>query len=160
MKGRGGLFIEKFRHNSLTEQRTSGNPSIRPVVRAHRSKGCLVCPGITQGVYQKVVYVRWSHVRPVYYLQSVRPLDLAYVLPLWVSVKLLSKCDQVKLRVLGFRLSDSTKGSGLSVQSKGNLLNRRLLLSGYYTHSGSYSISNYFSRMLFFNIWVLLKLYI
>jgi hypothetical protein len=27
-------------------------------------------------------------------------------------------------------------------------------------HSGSYSISNYFSRMLFFNIWVLLKLYI
>jgi hypothetical protein len=54
--------------------------------------------------------------------RSVRPLDLAYVRPLWVSVKLLflevPNVTRLKLRVLGFRLSGSTKGSGLSVQSK------------------------------------------
>jgi hypothetical protein len=54
--------------------------------------------------------------------RSVRPLDLAYVCPLWVSVKLLflevPNMTRLKLRVLGFHLSDSTKGSGLSVQSK------------------------------------------
>jgi hypothetical protein len=48
--------------------------------------------------------------------KSVRPLDLAYVRPLWVSVKLLFLEDpnviRLKLRVLGFRLSGSTKGSG------------------------------------------------
>jgi hypothetical protein len=48
--------------------------------------------------------------------KSVRPLDLAYVRPLWVSVQLLFLKDpnviRLKLRVLGFRLSDSTKGSG------------------------------------------------
>jgi hypothetical protein len=47
--------------------------------------------------------------------KSVRPLDLAYVRPLWVSVKLLFLEDPnviwLKLRVLGFRLSGSNKGS-------------------------------------------------
>jgi hypothetical protein len=48
--------------------------------------------------------------------RSVRPLDLAYIRPLRVSVKLLFLEDpnviRLKLRVLGFRLSSSTKGSG------------------------------------------------
>jgi hypothetical protein len=47
---------------------------------------------------------------------SVHPLDLTYVHPLWVSVKLLFLEDpnviRLKLKVLGFRLSGSTKGSG------------------------------------------------
>jgi hypothetical protein len=48
--------------------------------------------------------------------RSVCSLDLAYVRPLWVSVKLLFLEDpnviRLKLRVLGFRLSGSTKCSG------------------------------------------------
>jgi hypothetical protein len=48
--------------------------------------------------------------------RSVHPLDLAYVCPMWVNVKLLFLEDpnviRLKLRVLGFRLSGSTKGSG------------------------------------------------
>jgi hypothetical protein len=48
--------------------------------------------------------------------RSVRLLDLAYIRPCWVSVKLLFLEDPIvirlKLRVLGFRLSGSTKGSG------------------------------------------------
>jgi hypothetical protein len=48
--------------------------------------------------------------------RSVRPLDLAYVCPRWVSVKLIFLEDpnviRLKLRVLGFDLGSSTKGSG------------------------------------------------
>jgi hypothetical protein len=48
--------------------------------------------------------------------RSVRLLDLAYVRPRWVSVKLLFLEDpnviRLKLRVLGFHLGGSTKGSG------------------------------------------------
>jgi hypothetical protein len=47
--------------------------------------------------------------------RSVRPLDLAYIRPRWVNVKLLFLEDpnviRLKLRVLGFHLSGSTKGS-------------------------------------------------
>jgi hypothetical protein len=43
--------------------------------------------------------------------RSVHPLDLAYVHPLWVSVKLLflevPNVTRLKVRVLGFRLSGS-----------------------------------------------------
>jgi hypothetical protein len=48
--------------------------------------------------------------------RSVRPLDQAYIYPLWVSVKLLFLDDpnviRLKLRVLIFHLNGSTKGSG------------------------------------------------
>jgi hypothetical protein len=54
--------------------------------------------------------------------RSIRLLDLVYVRPLWVNVKLLflevPNVTRLKLRVIGFRLSGSTKGSGLSIQSK------------------------------------------
>jgi hypothetical protein len=73
---------------------------------------------------QKVAYVRWYHARLVYYLQSVRLVvphrtstlqTEVYVCPLWVSVKLLfleaPNMIRLKLKVLGFRLSSSTKGS-------------------------------------------------
>jgi hypothetical protein len=52
----------------------SDNSSVHVVVFAHWSRGCLVHPSITQRVPQKVVYIRWSHVRPLYYLQNVSPM--------------------------------------------------------------------------------------
>jgi hypothetical protein len=84
--------------------------SIRPVVP--RTSGVLFTEHTSGGPP--------SYVRTID--RSVRPLDLAYICPLRVSVKLLflevPNITRLKLRVLGFRLSGSTKGSGLSVQSK------------------------------------------
>jgi hypothetical protein len=54
-------------------------------------------------------YVQWSPIVRPHYRQ-------AYVAPLWASAKLLflevPNVIRLKLRVLGFRLSGSTKGSG------------------------------------------------
>jgi hypothetical protein len=47
----------------------SDNSSICLVAFAHWSRGCLVRLGITQRVPQKVAYVRWFHIRPLYYLR-------------------------------------------------------------------------------------------
>jgi hypothetical protein len=127
-----GYLYRKSATNPLTKQQTSGNLSVRLVVCAHWSKGCPVHPGIIQRVFQKVAYVRWSHVRPVVWFAermsggpsayvhatdiSVRPPDLAYVCHLRVSFQLsflrVQGTLRLTLRVLGFRLSGYTKGSG------------------------------------------------
>jgi hypothetical protein len=85
MGGGTAYLLGKFTTNSLTEQRTSGNPSVRPVVFAHWSRWCLVRPGITQMVLQKVAYVQWSHVRPLYFLQSVRSVASSHIFALQIA---------------------------------------------------------------------------
>jgi hypothetical protein len=72
--------------------------SVRPVVP--RTSGVLFAERMSGGPLSYVHTID----------KSVRPLDLAYVNPLWVSVKLLFL--QLKLRILGFHLSGFTKGSG------------------------------------------------
>jgi hypothetical protein len=83
-------------------------------------------------IYQKVAYIRWSHVRPLVRFAermssgppmyvcatdtSVRPPDLAYIRHLRsaFSFYLLKVQGVLRLtiRVLGFHLSGSTKGLG------------------------------------------------
>ena len=138
-KGRwDGLFIGKVRHQISNRaadirqpQQTSGNPNVHPVVFVQWSKGCLVRPGITQRVFQKVAYVQWSHVRPPLrfakrtscgsrlYVRAkdkgVCSADLAYVYLLRVSVQLLfskgSRGGQVNTKGFKSRLSGFIKGS-------------------------------------------------
>jgi hypothetical protein len=78
--------------------------SVRPVIP--RTSGALLTERTAGG---PPLYIRTTDRR-------VRPLDLAYVRPRWVSVKLLFLEDpnviRLKLRVLSFHLGGSTKGSG------------------------------------------------
>jgi hypothetical protein len=66
-----GPFIGKVHYQLSDRVADVRQPSVCPVVFAHWSKGCVVRPGITQRVPQKVPYVRLSQVRPLYYLKSV-----------------------------------------------------------------------------------------
>ena len=65
MKGIRGIYRPK-------RQRTSGQRGVRPVVLTKRSKGCLVHLGINQRVFQKVAYVWYFGIHPLYDLQGVR----------------------------------------------------------------------------------------
>jgi hypothetical protein len=122
MRGGTGYLYGKSVTNSLTEQWTFGNPSIRPMVFAQWSQGYLVRLGITQRLSQNIAYIWWSHVLLLYYLQSVCPVvppvfcttdsnvrspDLVYVRLLRVNVWLLfskgSKCYQVNAKGFGSR---------------------------------------------------------
>jgi hypothetical protein len=69
---RGWVFIGKVCHQLLDQ--SSGRLATLAYVRAiaQWSKGCLVRPSIIQRILQKVAYVWWSHVRPLYGLQSIR----------------------------------------------------------------------------------------
>ena len=88
----------------------SGQRGVRLVVLAQRSEGCLVRPGVNQRVFQKVVYVWWSHIRlPIWFAErtfsgaplyvhttnsSVRLPDLAYVHPIVQIAPLVSLVTQ------------------------------------------------------------------
>jgi hypothetical protein len=130
MKGRGGLFIEKIRYQLPDRAADVRQPYVRWSVHIG-PKGVSYVQVLPKGYTKSSVRLVIPRTSGVLFVErtsgglpsyvrttdiSVRQLDLAYVHSLWVSVKLLfledSNVIRLKLRVLGFRLSGFTKGSG------------------------------------------------
>ena len=69
-----GYLQGKIATNSLTEQRTSDNPSVYSMLLHNNPKGVSYVQVLPRGYFKKQHTFMWSCVCLLYYLQSVRPM--------------------------------------------------------------------------------------